>query len=530
MRNFELPGRSPVHARYGMAATSHPMASLTAIEVLKDGGNAIDAAVAACAVLGVVEPQSTGIGGDCFALLALRNCQKVLAYNGSGRAPAAMNLDWLNRQGIDEIERHTAHAVTIPGAVDAWARLVADYGRKNLGELLAPAIQLASEGYPIHARIASDWQRAQDAIQKDPNTTHIFLPNGTVPSAGSMHQQAQLAQTLIHIAEEGRDGFYKGWVADDMVSHLNQHGGLHSRQDFARAQGEYVEPIQTVYRDYTIYECPPNGQGLTALILLNILSGFSLYQWHPLSVDRLHLEIEAAKLAYQDRNTYIGDPAHSRIPIEQLLSEAHAAELRDSIDMAECKNRMPSFQLPSHADTVCLSVVDKDRNCVSFINSLFHAFGSGLTAPRSGIVLQSRGVAFSLNPDHPNCMAPRKRPLHTIIPAMVVKDGKPIMPFGVMGGQYQALGHVHFLSNCIDYKLDIQEAIDLGRVFPLPDGNVEAESSIPVEIVAGLRDRGHRICSPEIPLGGAQAIWIDWETGVLTGGSDPRKDGCALGY
>jgi len=513
-----------------MAATSHPMASLTAIEVLKNGGNAVDAAVAACAVLAVVEPQSTGIGGDCFALFSPGDSQEVIAYNGSGRAPAAMNLDWLNRQGIVEIERHSAHAVTTPGAVDAWARLVADCGRKDLGELLAPAIQLATEGYPIHTRIAYDWHRAQEALIKDPTTTSIFLPQGIVPDAGSVHRQPQLAQTLTHIAAEGRDGFYKGWVAEDMVTHLNRYGGLQSMADFASAQGEYVEPIQTSYRGYDVYECPPNGQGLTALILLNILSGFKLDQWQPLSTDRLHLEIEAAKLAYQDRNIYIADPAQIRVPADQLLSEAHASELREAIDMGQCMDRISSFHLPSHADTVCLSVVDQDRNAVSFINSLFHAFGSGLTAPRSGVVLQSRGVAFSLDAEHPNCIAPSKRPLHTIIPGLMYKDGNPIMPFGVMGGQYQALGHAHLLSNCIDYKLDIQAAIDLGRVFSLPDGIVEVESSIPVEAIAGLRDRGHHICSPEIPLGGAQAIWIDWETGVLTGGSDGRKDGCALGY
>jgi len=530
MRNFELPGRSSVHAMHGMAATSHPLASLTAINVLKDGGNAIDAAVAACAVLCVVEPQSTGIGGDCFALFSPADGQTIIAYNGSGRAPAALNLAWLNRQGIVDIERHSAHAVTIPGAVDAWDRLVADYGRKNLAELLAPAIQMASEGYPIHARIAHDWQRACDALKKDPVTTDIFLPKGRVPDVGSVHRQPKLAQTLTHIAKEGRDGFYKGWVAEDMVAHLNRLGGLHSMADFASAQGEYVQPIQTVYRGYHIYECPPNGQGLTALVLLNVLSGFNLEQWQPLSVDRLHLEIEAAKLAYQDRNTYIADPDHGQIPVDQLLSAAHADELRAAIDRQHCMDRVPSFQLPCQADTVCLSVVDQDRNAVSFINSLFNAFGSGLTAPRSGVVLQNRGVAFSLVANHPNCIAPRKRPLHTIIPAMACKNGQAIMPFGVMGGHYQAMGHAHFLSNCIDYGLDIQEAIDLGRVFPLPDGSVEVESGLPLEAVSGLRDRGHRICSPETPLGGAQAIWIDWDTGVLTGGSDPRKDGCALGY
>jgi gamma-glutamyltranspeptidase / glutathione hydrolase len=530
MRNFELPGRSPVHALQGMAATSHPYASMTAIDVLKGGGNAIDAAVAACAVLCVVEPQSTGIGGDCFVLFSPQGSQEVIAYNGSGRAPAAANIEWFENQGIVEIERHSAHAVTIPGTVDAWSRLVEDYGRKSLGELLAPAIQLASEGYPIHSRVAFDWHRAREALRQDVNTGNIFLPKGRLPQAGSLHMQKQLARTLAIIAEQGRDGFYKGSVADDMTIYLNHLGGLHTRDDFAAAQGEYVDPIQTAYRGYHVYECPPNGQGLTALILLNVFSGYSLDQWQALSVDRLHLEIEATKLAYLDRNRCIADPSKIPVPVKGLLSKTHAQTLRAAIDMNHCLDDVPFFDLPRHADTVYLCVVDKDRNVVSFINSLFHAFGSGLTAPHSGVLLQSRGVAFSLDRDHPNCIAPHKRPMHTIIPGMLIEDRRPVMPFGVMGGQYQATGHAHFLSNFIDYQLDVQASIDMGRVFPLPDGRVEVEAGIPADVVAGLRDRGHRTCSPETPIGGAQAIWIDWDTGVLTGGSDPRKDGCVLGY
>lgn len=530
MRNFELPGRSPVHSLNGMAATSHPLATLTAINVLNDGGNAVDAAVAACAAQCVVEPQSTGIGGDCFVLFAPKGSGNIIALNGSGRAPAAATVDWYAEQGITAIERTSPHAVTIPGAIDAWARLVKDYGTKSLDELLRPAIEFASGGYPVHSRVAFDWQLQKDVLHHDPTTSNIFLPGGRPLQVGKVHTQPLLAKTLKKIAEQGRDGFYTGPVAEDIVAYMQSLGGLHTLEDFANAQCEYVNPIMTAYRGYEVFECPPNGQGLTPLVMLNVLREMRLDKFAPLSVDRLHLEVEVARLAHQDRSTYIADPAMVAVPVDLLLSAGHASDLRSAITMEKAMKQLPTPDLPNHADTAYLCVVDRDRNGVSFINSLYSAFGSGLTSPTTGVLLQNRGVAFSLDFRHPNSIAPGKRPLHTIIPGMVLQEGRLMMPFGVMGGQYQATGHVHFLTNLLDFGLDVQEAIDLPRVFPRQDGVVEVESGVPGKVADSLRRRGHTIKPPVKPIGGAQAILIDWEKGVLTGGSDPRKDGCALGY
>ena len=531
MRNLELPGRSPVHSVNGMAATSHPLSTLAALDVLRDGGNAMDAAVAACAVQCVVEPQSTGIGGDCFALYAPAGSGEVIAYNGSGRAPAAATPEWYAEQGIGKIERTTPHAVTIPGAVDAWARLIADHGRMSLGELLQPAITHARDGYPVHSRVRFDWDLNVDIIRKDANAARIFLGDGgAFPAVGALHRQPQLAETLARIAEQGRDAFYTGEVAEDMVSCLREKGGLHTLEDFAAAGGEYVTPIKTNFRGFDVYECPPNGQGIVALIMLNILSGMDMEGLDPLSAQRLHLEIEAARLAYRDRDTFVADPAMAPVPVDHLLSEAHAASLRAAIRRDRAMEDLPPLDLPGHTDTVYLCVVDGERNAVSFINSLFNAFGSGIMTAHSGIMLHNRGTGFVLDPAHANCIAPGKRPLHTIIPGMLMRDGRAVMPFGVMGGHYQAVGHAHLLSGLFDFGLDLQEAVDQPRVFPTAGGTVEVESGVPAAAVEGLQALGHRTRRPGKPIGGGQAIRIDWETGVLTGASDPRKDGCALGY
>ena len=530
MRNLELPGRSPVHGLNGMAATSHPLATLTALNVLQDGGNAMDAAVAACAVQCVVEPQSTGIGGDCFVLLSPSGGGEVIAFNGSGRAPAAATPDWFRAQGIAAIERQSPHSVTIPGAVDAWSQLLRDHGTRDLGALLRPAIAVARDGYPVHGRVAFDWAREAGLLRQDPTAARIFLPGGRAPAAGERHRQPELAATLECIAEQGRDGFYTGPVAEDMVAYLHGLGGLHRMADFADARGDYVTPIKTDYRGREVYECPPNGQGIVALEMLNILSGLPADSRDPLSVERLHMMIEAARLAYRDRDDLIADPAKTQVPVARLLSEAHAAELRDRIAPGRAMAPPVTEKAATHADTVYLCVVDKDRNAVSFINSVFGSFGSGLVSPKTGVVLQNRGQSFSTDPDHPNCIAPGKRPLHTIIPGMLVKDGRTVMPFGVMGAQYQAMGHAYFLANVLDYGLDLQEALDLPRLFPDPGGPVDVESGMPVETVAGLERLGHEFTRPAKPIGGGQAIHIDWASGVLTGASDPRKDGCALGY
>lgn len=529
MRNFELPGRSPVHSTHGMAATSHPLATLAALDVLRAGGNAMDAAIAACAVLCVVEPQSTGIGGDCFCLYASGD-GNIRAYNGSGWAPRAVTAEILLSQCIHAIDPRSPHAVTVPGAVDAWCRLLDDYGTKDIGEVLQPAIRYARDGYPVHSRVAFEWRNAQSTLRNDEAATQIFMPTGDTPPAGALHFQPALGTTLERIANEDRDGFYRGVVAEEIVARLVARGGLHTLDDFATYEGEYVTPIQTTFHGHDIYECPPNGQGVIALLILNIVAGLEMRGLTPLSVERVHLMIEAARLAYRDRNIFVGDPRMSNVPVAKLLSSTHAASLRTAIRRDRALDALPTPIGPEHEDTVYLCVVDENRNAVSFINSLFHAFGTGILAPNSGVMLQNRGAGFVVEVGHPNCIAPHKRPLHTIIPGMVVKDGRPVMPFGVMGGQYQAMGHAWFLTNFFDFGLDVQEAIDLPRVFPTLTGPVEVEGSVPAEVSEGLKRLGHVLTKPRKPIGGGQAIFIDWDSGVLTGGSEPRKDGLALGY
>ena len=530
MRNLDLPGRSPVHATNAMACTSNPLASGTAIDVLKGGGNAIDAAIAACAVLCVVEPESTGIGGDCFALIAPPGGGEIIAYNGSGRAPAAAAPEWYAERGITEIERSSPHAVTVPGAVDAWCRLLEDHGTKSLDELLAPAVRLARDGYPIHSRVAADFARLTEFLSENATAAEIFLTDGAPPGVGSLHHQPRLADTLELIGRQGRDGFYTGPVAEDMVTLLAGLGGLHTLDDFATAEGEYVTPISIEFGGHGVFECPPNGQGVTALQMLNILAEFDFAAMAPLSVERLHIEIEATRLAYRDRDAHLADPAQAAVPVDRMLSRSRARELAGEIRLDRAMGPLSPAPMGAGSDTVYLCVVDKDLGAVSFINSLFSNFGSGLVAPQSGIVLHNRGQGFVIEPGHPNCIAPSKRPLHTLIPGMLTKGGETVMTFGVMGGQYQAVGHAHLLSNLFDFGLDIQEAIDLARVFADPEGEVEVESGVPIKVVDGLRGLGHETKDPEKPIGGGQAIVIDRAAGVLTGGSDPRKDGCAIGY
>lgn len=529
MRDFQLPGRSPVYGNHAAAATSHPLATLTAVETLKSGGNAMDAAVAAAAMLCVVEPQSTGIGGDCFALYAPAGDEQVIAYNGSGRAPAAATIDWFQSQGIEAIAQHSPHAVTIPGAVEGWCRLNADYGRKELAELLQPAIYYAQTGYPIQPRVAYDWKRALNTLSHDPNAKALFLPQGQPLKAGQWHAQPQLATTLRAIAEEGRDGFYQGAIAHDIISHLQSLGGLHTLEDFATAAGEYVSPIATAYRGFQVIECPPNGQGITVLLMLNILEGIPLGDYQPGSAERIHYCAEAARLAYRDRNLYVADLAQTSVPINRLLSKNYAAELRQSIRNDCALDQLPPSMLPDHPHTVYLCVVDAEGNVVSFIQSIFHAFGSGIVAPQSGVLLHSRGTGFQLDPAHPNHIAPRKRPFHTIIPGMLRQGRQVVMPFGVMGAAYQPTGQMHLLTNLIDYGMDVQTALDFPRFFCHNDV-LQLERGIDPAVAEALQSMGHHVQPAPEPLGGGQAIWIDRDRGVLIGGSDPRKDGCALAY
>ena len=530
MRDFEQPGRSVATGKNGMAATSHTTATLTAVEILKSGGNAIDAAVAACAVQGVVEAGSTGIGGDCFALISRRGSEDVLAYNGSGRAPAAATAEWYDRQGVTTIERNSPHAVTIPGAVEAWSRLVADHGRLPLADILAPAVSLARDGYPISPRVAHDIAKQTELLKRDPMARRTFLRNDRAPDVGSIQRQPELAETLATIGREGPEAFYRGPFAADMVGRLTSLGGLHTMEDFGAAKGEYVAPIKADFRGRTIYECPPNGQGIIALMILKILACFEVRP-DPLDIDNLHIEIEATRLAYAARDALLADPAASDVPVDYLLSDRLADELAAKIDLSHAVEALPAFELVEHTDTVYIAVVDNDRNAVSLINSIFSPYGSGLVSAKTGVLFHNRGQSFSLSKGHPNQIASGKRPMHTIIPGMVAEKGRVCMPFGVMGGHYQAMGHAHLLAKLFDHGLDLQSAIDLPRLFPLPGANiVEAETRLRERHGAALEARGFKIKAPNWAIGGAQAIWIDWERGSLTGGSDCRKDGCAIGF
>jgi len=529
MRDFQAGGRSAAFGDRGMVATSHPEASLAALEQLRAGGNAVDAALAAVSTLCVVEPHMTGIGGDCFVLYCPAGGPKagqVIALNGSGRAPSAMTSDFLLEQGITEIDYQSAHAVTVPGAVDAWCRLHETFGSRPLDALFARAIDLGENGYRVLPRVALDWGDNVERLMVDANAPKVFLPDGKAPLAGDRHQQPALAQTLRTIAAKGRAGFYEGAVAEDIVTTLRALGGVHSLEDFEAQIGEFVEPISSLYRGYRIHECPPNGQGIVALMILNQMSGLG-FDGELSELDRVHLLAEATKLGYASRNCFVADPAKVDVPVEQLLSEGYADKLRQQI---KADSALDTFDtdLPEHKDTVYLSVVDRDGNAISFINSIFEAFGSTRLAPESGVMLHNRGASFRVSNDHPNGIAPGKRPMHTIIPGMVTRDGKAVMPFGVMGGHYQATGHANFLSRVIDEGMDIQQAMERPRSFA-SDGGLKIETGYDEALYRGLAARGHKVAWADRPIGGSQAIWIDQERGVLIGGSDPRKDGCALG-
>ncbi|HUZ72083.1 MAG TPA: gamma-glutamyltransferase [Stellaceae bacterium] len=527
MRDFHLPNRSASVAGSAMAATSHPLATLAAVETLRGGGNAVDAAVAAAAVLAVAEPHMTGLGGDCFAIYAPKG-KAPIALNGSGRAPMRATLDWYIAHNIHVIEAESPHAVTVPGAVDAWLTLNADHGTRDMAALLAPAITLAEEGCVVTPRVAYDFAWDGTRAMRDPAAARIYAPQGRILGAGERMRNPALAETLRHIARDGRKGFYEGPVAADIIARLNQAGGLHTLEDFALQRAEYVPPITAPYRGFDVYECPPNGQGVAALMILRVLEGYALAGERFGPADRIHLLAEATKAAYYARDALIGDPRAVAVPVAQLLSDARAQRVRDAIRLDRAGDP-PFWDEAEHKDTVYLCVVDRDGNAISFINSLFDEFGCGIMAPETGVMLHSRGKMFRIEPGHPNAIAPGKRPLHTIIPALLMKDGRPVMPFGVMGGNYQAVGHAHLLSQMLDRGLDPQAALETPRSFAFA-GVLQLEPIIPRPVAEDLARRGHVIAVTAKPLGGGQAIWIDRDKGVLVGGSDPRKDGCALGF
>jgi len=534
MRDFHLPGRSPAYGVNGMAATSMPQATLAALDILRAGGNALDAAIAACAVQCVIEPESTGIGGDCFCLYVPAGSSKVIALNGSGRAPAAATPEALRAAGLTTMVNTSAHSVTVPGAISAWELLNRTHGRLGLDAILQPAIRHAEEGFALSPRVHSDWVGSVGKLMKHEASARRFLRGGEAPALGSRFVQPELARTLRAIAARGKKAFYEGEVAADIVATLRAAGGLHTEEDFARGAdvAEFVEPISRTWRGMEVFQCPPNGVGMHVLQILGILEKFGTPEQGPLSAERYHRHIEAARLVYRDRDAFLADPSQVEVPVARLLADAYLGRLagliRDDAAMAEMPPAGES-DFAKHKDTVYLCVVDRDGNACSFINSLFEGFGTGILAEKAGVMLQNRGFGFRLQEGHPNCIAPNKRPLHTIIPGMVMKDGQAIMPFGVMGGRFQPMGQSLFLSNHFEFGLDVQQAIDHPRLMP-QDGRVQVERGIPGSVVDRLNRLGHACDLIDKPHGGGQAILIDRQKGCLVGGSDPRKDGCALGY
>jgi len=528
MRSFHFPGRSPVYGRRAMCATSHPAASLTAMEILRRGGNAVDAAIATAAVLAVVECPMTGIGGDCFALIAKPGAQAPIALNAAGRAPAAATSDWYAKAGIGRIETTSVHAVTVPGAIAGWCRLHQDHGSMPFEALLAPAIELAEQGFVIAPRVSVDWSRGAAKLARQPAAAKHFLPGGRAPRVGEVMRFPALAATLKRIAKQGRDGFYTGEVADDMVATLRELGGLHSLEDFGAQSASYVEPISTRYHDTDLYELPPSNHGVVALILLKMLDRLGRIG-DSVSVERYHVLMEAARLAYAMRDRFVADPEAATVPIGHLLDQRVIDGLVARIDRRRRRPELGPMPEPSGSDTVCFSIVDEQGMAISFINSLFADFGSGIVSRRTGVNFHNRGEGFVLDPAHPNAIAGRKRPLHTLIPAMGYQAGALTLAFGVMGAQFQPIGHVYVMSNLFDYGLDPQEAVDCPRVFFEGDGLL-VEEAVPSAVVAGLKALGHQVKTRELPWGGAQIVALDRARGVLIGASDARKDGMALGY
>jgi len=517
-----------------MVCTSQPLASFAGAEVLRTGGNAVDAALCAVAVLGVVEPFMTGVGGDCFLLLWNAADRRLYGLNGSGRAPRAATRAALVERGYAHMPMMGMLSVTVPGALDAWCQALLRFGSRSLAEVLAPAIHYAADGFAVSEVIAAQWAFAATLLQQ-PEARRTFTLDGRAPRVGEVVRLPGLARSLRALADGGRDVFYRGELAEQIVACSHAHGGLLELEDLAAHTSEWVEPIATDYRGHRVCELPPNGQGLTALLALNILDCFDLAAIAADPAAVAHLQIEAIKLAFADRNRYIADPARAPVPTAQLLSKDYAQGRAALIDPAKARKRVAPGSVRASGDTVYLTAADAAGNVVSLINSLYLAFGSGMVAGDTGIALQNRGYGFSLDPAHPNCIAPGKRPFHTIIPAMLLKDDRPLVSFGVMGGDMQAQGHVQVVSRLLDAGDNIQEAIDHPRFNYLDTDRVALERGLAERVGTELARRGHAVEDEAAALarggfGGAQGIMIDPTNGAYWGGSDPRKDGCAIGF
>ena len=532
--------RSEVIAQHGMAATSHPLATQVAIDILKMGGTAVDAAIAANATLGLMEPTGCGVGGDLFAMVWDAKTQKLYGLNASGRSPKSLTLDYFKEKGMDRIPSFGPLPVTVPGAVDGWFELHKKFGSLPMSTILAPAIEYATEGFPVSELIAYYLQRSARILGKYPNFKETYMPGGRMPAKGEIFRNPYLADTYQKIAQGGRDAFYKGDIAQTIASYVGEQGGFLSYDDLATHASEWVEPVSTNYRGYDVWELPPNGQGIATLQILNILEGFDIAAMGFGSADYLHHFIEAKKIAYEDRAHHYADMQHESVPLERLISKEYAAERRALLnpDRAARTLEPGSMDTPS---TVYLTVADRDGNMVALSQSNYRGMGSGMTPPGLGFVLQDRGEGFNLKEGYLNTYAPGKRPFHTIIPGFITKDGKPYISFGVMGGGMQPQGHVQIVVNIIDFGMNLQEAGDAPRVQHIGSseptgehmtdgGTVLLETGFQWETIRNLMEKGHRVQWDLGGYGGYQAIMRDNDTGVYYGASESRKDGQAAGY
>jgi gamma-glutamyltranspeptidase/glutathione hydrolase len=539
--------RSVVMGRNGMIATSQPLASAAGLKVLQDGGNAIDAAITAAAVLAVVEPTMNGVGGDLFAIVYDAKTKKLHGLNSSGRAGHAETLDAFASRKLTRIPNAGVYSITVPGVVDGWSTLLAAHGTIPLAKALQPAIGYAKNGYAVSEIIAKQWEGTERKLSADPAAAATFLPGGHAPKPGDVFTNPNLARTLETIASGGRDAFYKGPIAAAIAADMKKRDGLLDATDFAATKAEWVDPISTNYRGYDVFELPPNSQGFVILEMMNILEGYDIRSLGHNSAEQLHLLVEAKRIAFADRAAYLGDPRSVPADVlKTLISKEYAASRRKEIDPGHAAASYKAGTIGAtktsagdefdanltgrdRGDTIYMTVADGQGNVVSLIQSLFSDFGSGIVAGDTGIVLQNRGSLFNLTPGHPDQIAPGKRPMHTLVPAFVMKDGKPFFSFGVMGGDHQAQGHAQVLMNLIDFGMNVQEAGEAARI---NHGNagLQVESAIPESVRAALVQRGHKVGEAFGAYGGFQGILIDPRTGVLMGGSDPRKDGLAIGF
>lgn len=530
--------RSEVFAENGMAATSQPLATQVALDILKKGGSAVDAAIAANAVLGLVEPTGCGIGGDLYAIVWQQKEQKLHGLNASGRSPAMLTLDMLKAQG-NKIPSYGPLPVSVPGAVDGWFELHNKFGKLPMAELLAPAIHYAEKGFPVSELIAYYLNKSVSVRGKFPGFKEVFMPNGRMPKKGEIFKNPALAQTYRKIAKGGRDAFYKGKIAKEIDRYMKANGGYLSYDDLASHKSNWVEPVSTNYRGYDLWELPPNGQGIAALQILNILEDYDIASMSFDSPEYVHTFVEAKKLAFADRAKYYADSSFNTIPVKQLISKEYAAKRRKLIDANKASKQVDAG--PVEGDTIYLTTADKDGNMVSLIQSNYRGMGSGMTPEKLGFVLQNRGELFALEDGHFNVYAPKKRPFHTIIPAFVTKDGKPYISFGVMGGATQPQMHAQILINMIDFGMNLQEAGDAPRILHTgssqPTGEVMTNGGY-VSLEAGFSEKtkrelvkkGHTLQHAVGPYGGYQAIMKQLSNGVYVGASETRKDGMAAGY